>query len=95
MQRDLPEPAKVNRFSENPLGLLWRVKAHRVLRHDEVDHELGASLIVARFGQWLGLRLFLVRLDVADQIHQGIERRIGQPKESVLNLFRARLEFSL
>lgn len=47
MEDDLSQTAKVDRVPENAGGLLRRVEAHGILRHNKVNHELALSLVRA------------------------------------------------
>ena len=74
LEGKLSEAAEVDGISQDSDRLLGGMEAHRVLRHDEVDHELALSLVLlclldeGRVGA-----VGAGRLDIADEIHQCIE----------------------
>src|SRR5579864_1632210 len=61
---ELTQAAQVDGLAQNALRLLRSVEAHGVFRHDEVDHELSAPLVVAGLGQLFGTGLVFARFDV-------------------------------
>ena len=77
MQGDLPVTADIDRTPQDPHGFLGSMEAHRILRHDEVDHELPAPLGVSRRRQPLGKGFVLVGLDVVNQVHQRVQRGVS------------------
>lgn len=69
MQTQLSEATEVNRVAQNSCRFLRSVKAHRILGHHEVDHELPLALVVSRRGHLgIGCPFRLLGLDVADQV---------------------------
>src|SRR5579871_5237480 len=90
VQAELSETAEVDRVSENAGRFLRSVEAHRIFRHDEVDHELAFALVVASFGELCVCRsLCFLGFDVVDQVDQGVEGIVAQIEECVLNVFRS------
>lgn len=78
MQRELPVTALVDRVPQNASRFLRRVEAHRVFRHDEVNHELPVPLSFARFGKLLRRGFVFVGIDVVNEIDQRIQSIVTQ-----------------
>jgi len=73
MQGDLSVTADIDRTPQDPHGFLWSMEAHRILRHDEVDHELTAPMGISRRRQPFGNGFVLVGLNIVNQVHQSVE----------------------
>src|SRR5262249_37235311 len=74
--------------AKNASSFLRSVEAHRIFRHDEVDHELAFALIVASLSQLSIARAFrLLRLDVVDEVDKRVESGVAQVEERILNVF--------
>ena len=50
MEAELTQAAQINGVAQDAHRFLRSVKAHRVFRHHEIDHELPAAVIVASGG---------------------------------------------
>jgi len=87
VKAQLPQAAEINGVAQNAHGLLRGMEAHRVLRHDEINHELTPAMIIASRSQ-LRVRsaILLSSLDVSNQVDQRIECRVAQREEAILDV---------
>lgn len=74
MQAELAQAEQINGVAQDAHRFLRGVKAHRVFRHHEIDHELSAPVIVASGGQLrIGRPVLLRGSDVPDQVNKRIQ----------------------